>query len=97
MELRELNRKMFSHFSLSKKCISYRKVLMPFMKTTLHQKLHNIVTNRFFDILLVLLIILTSISVGVQTYDIQPSTLRTLNILDTLVTTLFAIEILIRM
>ena len=63
------------------------------------QILLNIRDNKFFNIAIISVIVLSALSVGIKTYPIQEDSnlLMLLNWLDYLVTIIFLVEILIRM
>ncbi|WXU00793.1 MAG: hypothetical protein Ctma_1525 [Catillopecten margaritatus gill symbiont] len=56
-------------------------------------KLHN---NKFFEFSVIGVIVLSSLLIGVKTYDINPNYLLVLEILDMAVTVFFLVEILLR-
>ena len=58
---------------------------------------YTIRQNNFFEFFVVSIIILSALNIGLRTYNIDPSVLQTLILLDYLITIFFLVEIIIRM
>lgn len=69
---------------------------MPLLNT-LHHATERLHQNRLFEWLTAAVIILSSLTIGIKSYDIPPHVERALAALDTLITVYFLIEILLRM
>lgn len=65
--------------------------------TKIRLKLYAIRKNRFFELFVVSIIVLSALNIGLSTYDINPNLLISLGILDYMISFLFLFEILIRM
>lgn len=66
------------------------------MFKSIRVKLDKITSNSFFELFILLIIILSAVLVGVETYDIESSFLDTLKNLDYIVTLIFLVEIILR-
>ncbi len=60
------------------------------------KSLNGLNSNRFFQFLIVSVIILSALTIGVRTYDIDPVYLQILTIIDVAITYLFLFEIIVR-
>lgn len=60
------------------------------------KSLNGLNSNRFFQFLIVSVIILSALTIGVRTYDIDPVYLQILTIVDVAITYLFLFEIIVR-
>ena len=57
---------------------------------------YKVRNNRFFELFVVAIIILSALNIGLSTYNIDPSLLKSLIIFDYLITIFFLFEIIIR-
>ena len=65
--------------------------------TKIRLNLYSIRKNKFFESFVVSIIILSALNIGLSTFDINPSLMQALGILDYIITFFFLSEILIRM
>lgn len=63
----------------------------------LREQMTRIRDNKAFEAFVITVIVISGLVVGARTYTLEPGLLRTLNVLDYLVTGFFLVEILIRM
>lgn len=59
-------------------------------------KFESIITNKTFEFFIIFVIMASALTVGVKTYDIDPTVLYLLNLADIAITGIFVIEISIR-
>tara|TARA_B100000965_G_scaffold396766_1_gene412171 strand:+ start:2983 stop:4191 length:1209 start_codon:yes stop_codon:yes gene_type:complete len=64
--------------------------------TKIRLKLYAIRKNRYFELFVVSIIVLSALNIGLSTYDVNPNLLQSLGILDYIITFFFLAEILIR-
>ena len=64
--------------------------------SSLQQKFYKIKTNKAFELFVIFIIIFSALVIGAKTYDISPTTLFLVKILDWLITFIFLTEIIIR-
>ena len=64
--------------------------------TTLTRALQRLNDNRFFQFLIISVIIFSALVIGVKTYDIDPAYLKLLKLIDVAITYLFLFEIIVR-
>jgi voltage-gated sodium channel len=60
-------------------------------------RLYAIRSHKIFEYLVISIIIISALAIGVNTHDIPPSIISTLEVLDVFITVFFAVEITIRM
>jgi len=65
--------------------------------TKIRLNLYSIRKNKFFESFVVSIIIISALNIGLSTFDINPSLMQALGILDYIITFFFLSEILIRM
>jgi len=66
------------------------------MAKNLHTKLVSIVTNRYFELFMMSIIILSALLIGIHTFKIEPIYKEILMVMDTFITIIFIIEIAMR-
>jgi len=64
--------------------------------TKIRLKLRSLRKNRFFESLVVSIIIISALNIGLSTFDVNPNLLQALGVLDYVITFFFLSEILIR-
>jgi len=64
--------------------------------TKIRLKLRSLRKNRFFESLVVSIIIISALNIGLSTFDVNPNLLQALGVLDYVITFFFLAEILIR-
>ena len=62
----------------------------------IRQIFYKIRNNRYFELFVVIIIVLSALNIGLSTYNIDPSLLKSLIVFDYLITIFFLVEITIR-
>ncbi|MEL0629380.1 ion transporter [Psychromonas aquatilis] len=62
----------------------------------LERRFYKIRNNKIFELFVISIIVFSALMIGANSYDVSPTTLQVLSILDIMITVIFLVEIVIR-